>query len=136
MSELAAIDRWLVAVLTGDSTLHGLVADRIFDGIAPQGTLAPYIICQTQAPHDVAGVGAVRIMVESVSIIKCLAEGTSYSTLHAIANRIDALLHKASGTNADGTVLGCVREMPFKMAETTEGKEYRWLGGVYRIWAQ
>jgi len=136
MSELDAIDRWLLAVLSGDGTLTGLVSTRIYDTLAPQGATMPYVVYQNQAGHDVRGVGPSRIMADVLYVVKAVCEGTSFTPVRAIADRIDTLLQGASGSNVDGTVLACVRESPFSMIETTDGKQYRWRGGVYRLWAQ
>jgi len=49
---------------------------------------------------------------------------------------VDAVLHGASGTATDGTVIACVRERAFEMVEMTDGVQYRHLGGIYRVLAQ
>jgi hypothetical protein len=85
---------------------------------------------------NVRVVGGTRIMLNALYVVKALCEGRSYASARSIAARADTLLHKARGSNTSGYVLGCVREEPFKMIEVIEGTEYRWLGGIYRLWAQ
>jgi hypothetical protein len=45
-------------------------------------------------------------------------------------------LQGAAGTVTDGEVWGCGREQPFVLVETNAGKQFRHLGGVYRVWAK
>jgi hypothetical protein len=133
MTQPTAAETWLYSKLSADATLLGLVSTRIYGYVAPPQTTYPLVIYQYQAGHDVGGVSAVRIMSQEVYVVKAVGRDTSFSTLKPIAKRIDELLHRASGSTADGQVLACVREQPFRMVEVEDGIEYRYLGGIYRI---
>ena len=135
MGELGAIDTWLYATLSADATLVGLVAGRVYDSVAPQGAVLPCIVFQHQGAHDVRGNGPGRIMASTVYLVKAIGQGSSFTALEAIANRVDVLLQGQSGSNTKGQCWA-VREQPFKLAETDEGIQYRHLGGLYRIWAK
>jgi hypothetical protein len=136
MNELAIFDQWLTSKLTGDATIGGIVADRVYGDVAPEKTTFPYILFTQQSTADVMGNGAQRIMVTGVYVVRGVAPSESYTTLRTLADRIDTVLHKASGQVATGTVIACVRERPFSMTETEKGVQYRHFGGVYRIYSQ
>jgi len=136
MSEIATVETWLYSVLSDDITLTGLVGSRIYGYVAPRTATYPLVIYQYQGGRDVAGVGATRILTNGVWLVKGVDHETSLTTLKAIEGRIDALLHKASGSVADGQVLACVREEPFSLVEVIDGEQYRHLGGMYRVLVQ
>lgn len=112
---------------------------RVYADIAPQGTPFPYILATNTDPgQDVMVVGASRVMVNAIWVVRGVAQGQQYSaTLKAIADRIDVLLHrKTAAIVGGGTLVASYREQPFRMPEVTNGISYRHLGGQYRTLVQ
>lgn len=136
MAETLVAESWLYSVLAADSQLAATVGTRIYAYIAPEVAAFPYVVYQNQAGRDVRGVGPLRIMANMLYVVKAVGQTSSFGTLEAAANRIDAVLQAASGTNVRGTVIACVREQPFALVESLSAGQYRHLGGVYRLWAQ
>lgn len=139
MAETWTADSWLYGVLTGDATLMGLATGGVYAHNNPTRPTFPYVLFQLQAPGaDVRGVGPVRIMTPLVYLVRGITESNSFGgSLKSIADRIDALLQAAHGTAAGGVIVACVRERPFALPEAAaDGRQFRHLGGVYRIWAQ
>jgi hypothetical protein len=135
--EITTVNAWLYSVLSGDPALQGLIGNRIYEQPAPEEAEYPMIVFQAQAPADVNSLQGYRVMSGGVWLVRAVGECTSYEPLREIADRIDALLHKASGEAPGmGTVLSCVREAPFAMVETDNERQYRHLGGLYRVLAQ
>ena len=137
--EILAAKQFITAKLTADTALGSAVSTRIYDSVAPQGAAWPFVVFQNQSGggNDVAAMGALRIMTDSLFLVKGIEKSSSFmGNLKTIATRIDAALHGTSGTATDGTVIACVRERAFEMIETTDGVQYRHLGGIYRILAQ
>jgi len=124
----------MYGVLAGDATLHALVADRIYSEVAPADATFPVVVFQWMSGHDVRGVGPTRIMDDLLYLVKAIGQTKAFTDIETIANRVDVLLHAQSGAPTGGTVYGCVREEPFKLAEDDEGISYRHLGGSYRLW--
>lgn len=114
------------------------LSDRIFEEVAPEGTTYPFIVYQCQdPPRDVRGVGTFRVMIDTLYVVKAVAQGDSYAPLLPVAGVIDAAMTSAAGaTVGDGIVFASVRERGFQMAEPSEGTQFRHLGGEYRIQAQ
>lgn len=137
MIETTLIEAWIYNRLSTDATLTTAVGDHIYSYVAPATAATPYVVFNAQSPGlDVMGVGTARVMLNSLYQVKVVVQDASFNGATAAANRIDALLHGATGTPTGGQVLGCVREGPLAYAEVSDGIEYRHLGGLYRIWVQ
>lgn len=147
VTEITIGEAWIYELLATDPTLNGLGYDdsRVWSAIAPAGTPYPYIIITRQASRDVNGLGnrLARIMSSVLFQVAAIDEGPQWEDLAAAAKRIDELLHGKEGTvfDDDGTtplgyVLSSVREQPFSLVEAVEGKQYRRLGGLYRLQLQ
>lgn len=134
-SEIAAAETWLYGVLAGDATLTSLGVTAVYGYQAPETAAYPYVLFHQQAGADVRGVGPTRIMANMLYVVRAVTDGP-LSSLVAINSRMDALLQAQSGSNVNGAVLACVREQPFVMTEPAEGRTFRHLGGIYRLWAQ
>ncbi len=126
---------WIYSTLAADATLAGLVGTRIYEDVRPNTVTAfPYIVFQLQSPgNDLLGVGPRRVWSELLYVVRGIAQGTLYTgNLTLIANRIDALLHGKQAA-VTGGYIRCWRERPFRRAERTDERDYRHLGGEYRI---
>lgn len=134
MIETVRVDQWLHATLTADGTLAALVADRVYADLAPQTARWPAVVFNEQAPVDTLGIDGARILTSVLFQVKVITDEPSWQGLgRQAADRVDDLLHGASGT-AGGVAVGtCHREQIFRFVEVTEGKQYRHLGGLYRI---
>lgn len=130
---------WLTSVLGGDATLQGLLGTQgVWDGPAPDNALYPLLRIDAQSPgYMVRGVGAVEVMADSLWLIRGIYEGTSYLPLKPIAERVHSLLHGAvAQVVTDGTIEAVARESIFRQRVSDAGKEFRHLGGIYRIYVQ
>lgn len=138
--ELDLVAGWLYATLSGDATITGLVGTDVHEDIAPDDAGDPHIVFTCLAPNDVrTGAGAYQIMTTGLWLVRAAVEGESYrGDIATLAARIDVLLDRKAATVTGGAVLSCVRERPHRMAERDEqtGKQWRHLGGEYRIEAQ
>lgn len=136
MIETARMEQWLYTTLAADTALTALVGTRIYSHVAPNEATFPLVVFGLQTAEDVMGVGPARIMAQAVYVVRVIGQTGSFGALKAAADRLDAVLHGASGSAGDGVVLACVRTQPFEMVETIAGVQYRHLGGLFRLWAQ
>lgn len=134
--EQDAAAQWIQTTLGGDATLQALVAGGIgvYESVAPEGSAFPSIVFQILAGHDVMVTNATRLFSELVVLVKAVTNVASFAAIAPIAARIDLLLHKGSGTTSDGQTWGSVREQPFRLAEVSNGIQYRSSGGLYRLY--
>lgn len=138
MSELTLAGQWLYGVLAPDATLTPLIAGRVFDTVA-QGAF-PCVVFQFQGGYDALGVGARRLQVNCLYVVKAIGQTASPLSLKPIADRVDLLLHRHDAPVIVGGVnlgyIGCYRVQPFAMSEVSEGIQYRHVGGIYRLLAR
>lgn len=136
MIESVRIEQWLTATLMGDATLAAAVGTRCYGYLAPQKATYPLLLFNLMDGDDVMGVGTARVMFTGLYQIKAVGQGPSFTAIKAIADRIDAVLHGATGSVVDGAILACTRERPIAYVEVSGETQYRHLGGLYRIIAQ
>lgn len=135
--ETTVIARWLYTKLAADSSLTAIVGTRIYEQPAPQEAVYPLVVFQLQTTDDVSAVGGIRVMTTAEYLVRVIGQSANVtSSLLTAAERIDAVLHRASGSVTGGAVIGAVRLRPFVLAETDGPVQYRHLGGIYRLWAQ
>lgn len=139
MNEEAAAQNYLVTYLSADATLMGLV-----NGVTLRtswGTLnAPFVKIDRQDGEDLMVVGLARVWADLSFLVRGIDHWRGsglpdWTTVQAISDRLDTLLHDHEG--GDGTVtVHSFREESFT-DETVEGGDL-WLhaGGVYRLRAR
>lgn len=140
MAETVTARRWIYSLLTGDTTLQGLMVgidNRVVANKAPQGAIFPLIIFGLQtAQPDIVTVPQVRIAARLRMQVKVVGESND-SSIEPIYNQVDDLLQGGAGAGGTGTVYACVRDSPLEYLETTpQGVTYLHLGGLYRVISQ
>lgn len=133
--ETNAVEQWLNTTLKADTALAAVVSTRVYNTRRPAGSVLPCVVFQMQAAGpDMVMLGGVRVWASTLYLVRGIAEQASYEgNLATIANRIDEVLHAKSGVNAAGVVHTVVREKPFQLVSVIDGREFRDLGGLYRI---
>lgn len=140
-SEEAFVDEWVRQKLTGytpfDSLYTGLT-ERVFDRYAPAGTTYPFIIFQAlTSPSVVRGVGDAEVMVDTIYVVKAVAQADTFAPLASVAAGIRSALVYPNGDTITGGVIFTSRyEKQFSMVEAEATEKYRHLGGEFRIQAQ
>lgn len=136
MAEVVTAERWLVQVLKADTSLMALTP-RVYTMPTPQGAQVPLVLIGEVSASDLMAIGARRIWTNGLWTVRAVFESASWAgNLEAAANRIDAVLHAASGAPTGGNVWACVRERPFRLVENNGGQQLRHLGGIYRIFVK
>ena len=134
MAEIVTAETWLYTKLHGDATLLALVPGGVYTWPVPTTVTGAYVLYQMQSGVDIRGVGPSRLGVNGLWLVRVVAETLSFGgNLLTAADRIDVLLQAASGTVTAGVVWACVREEPFQLVETKDGRQWRHLGGQYRV---
>jgi hypothetical protein len=131
--ETSNAETWIYGLLSADATLIGYVGARIYVGVIPDGATFPLILIGLDGtPDDLMVLNATRKWTNARYIVRAINQAESYQgNLETMADRIDTLLHRQSGTN----VHACVREQAFQLSEVVDNVQYRHLGGIYRIFA-
>lgn len=139
-AETWVAETWIHQTLTGDATLMGLVT-AVYMHEAPVGAVLPFALVTYHMGNDVRGVGPTIVAVDLEYVVRALTDQKSFQPIQAAADRIQTLLHAASGTAAGGTVLSSVRVRPFQLVETTDNRtegavSVRHLGAIYQVLTQ
>lgn len=146
-SETAVSDSWVRAQLLATTSVTDIVGTganaRIFLDVAPASFQSnpeyPFIVYQVQSAIDYRVVGTYRVWADTLYIVKGINAGADFGTLAPLAEAIDEALTSDSGgavSSPAGEVFMCVREETFRLSETEEGKTFRHLGGLYRLYAR
>lgn len=135
--EIGVIDLWVDSQLRGNADLVAHVGSRIYNSYAPAEAPSPVVVFQHQSMRDVRGVGSARIMVDTLYVVKAIAQGADYEALRPLARGIDVALTKPNGgAVSGGLVITAVREEPFALIDIDDGRQFRHLGGIFRVYAQ
>lgn len=138
LAELPRIERFIYQTLSGDATITGIVANRIYSGAIPQSvTLWPAIVYYPlSAGEDVRGPGPTRIWTAPLYLIKAVSQSASVATLQTLCDRIETLFHGLKGSaNGDTIIQFCLRERAFRMTtvEAPGNTIFAHLGGEFRF---
>jgi len=126
---------WLYTTLSNDSTLTGYAPGGVWRGLAPPGTVTPYVVLVFQAGVDVITANAFRIMDDLLFQVKAVGPGNESAAIVNAASRVDALIGSppTSGAVTGGTILSCNRQSPFQLDELVNGELWMNMGGMYRL---
>lgn len=136
-AEDSIVAQWLTTTFEADIALNSLLSGGVWSGPAADQTPYPILRFDMQSSVPVRGVGPTEIMANMLWLIRGVTEGASYAPLTPIANRIHALLQGVDGLAVvDGTIVACVREQGWRTEMIQAGRDFRSLGGIYRIYVQ
>lgn len=124
---------FLRSLLSADTTLAGLVSE-VYADLAPMEAVYPFVLIGLQDASDEIGLGGEFIVSGLSYTVRAVGQGASYLPLESIAERIKAVLHKATGEAGNGEVFECLQTEPIAYPETgSDGQQYRHLGGLYEL---
>jgi hypothetical protein len=116
------------------------LSTRVFNEVAGDDASYPFIVYQCQDPPEVVrGVGSAEVMVDTIYIVKAIAQGTSDVVLAPVASAIRDALVSNNGeeiVGGIGTIFTCHYLRQFRMSTVEQGSQFRHLGGAYRIQAR
>jgi len=125
-------DRWLYETLTTDSVLAVALDGRVFVDIAPQDTEYPFVVITSVSSVPVSNAYADRIMDNELWQVALYDDGSSYSALELIADRIREVMHKANGIG----IIGTVYEGMVRRSEEEGDRVYKAIILEFRLYTQ
>jgi hypothetical protein len=114
------------SVLTGDVTFMAAVPGGVHLGVGPQGTLVPVCTLWVQSAPDYLTYNGTRIWSDGTLMVK-LSGPTPIGALQTAADRADVLLTRRVGAAAGHTVIACVRQNAFLLAERQLVNGVQWV---------
>jgi len=138
MNEDDLVSRWLNAMLISDVTLAGLTPGGIFEGGAGDATPTPYVYYGMASAVDLMVVGAIRVWTNMLWDVTAVAQTTDPRVMRPISDRIDDLLHRASGSTVEGVILSATRQAMIRRGpeRAENGKLYLYRTQEFRVMAQ
>lgn len=139
MNEAIAAGQYLVDLLEADTELGALV-NGVWRKSVPQSESFPVVKIDRLDGSDTYPVGLNRVWADMTFLVRGVVHWRGsgqidYTTVQAIADRIDALLHDHEGADSDVAVHS-FREEPFDDETIEAGDVFLHGGGVYRVRAQ
>jgi hypothetical protein len=137
--ESLVAEQFINARLRADTVLVGYLADGangIYSDVLPVSAGYPAVQIVYYSGADLTHLGNAHIWTDLYYIVRGVCEGGSFVPLKEIAKRITAALDGAEGSASDGVVFGALKTGPFRMAEADGERQYRHLGGFFRIFAK
>lgn len=134
---------WLYQTLTADPDLQDQaggapdLAKRVVDGVYP-GEAPWHISFTILEPVDVKVVGLIQVMAAVQAQVKVVGRTTSYGLIVPVYRRVHQILEGRTVPQdvAAGAVLQFGRVSGIQFPESTNGIEYRHLGGLYEALTQ
>lgn len=125
-------DRWLYTQLTSDTQLSTALGGRVYIDAAPADTQYPLAVIALVASNQVGNLSADKVMDNELWQVVIWGQGSSYSGLESIADRIRTVLHKASGTG----VIGAVYEGSRRLSQQEGDVAYKAIVTEFRLYTQ
>lgn len=141
INEVPSMADLIVTQLTGDALLMD-DATAVTRGVAPLGTVPPFVTFFYAPAPDVMGIGASRAFARGLWDIVAwvpVAQPGMIAAQRRIANRIDAVLHGLiNQVTAEALILGVDRLEPIAQDDDpmADGTIWSRLGGRYEVYAQ
>ncbi len=139
MNEAAAAGQYLVDLLEADATL-GSYVNGVWRKSVPQSEPFPVVKIDRLDGEDLMVVGLYRVWADMTFLVRGVVHWRGsgqpdYTTVRAIGDRIDALLHDHEGADASVEVHS-FREEPYDDETIESGDLFLHVGGVYRVRAK
>lgn len=128
---------WLFDTLSADSVIAAAAVGGVWDGPAKDETPYPILRFDLQSALTVRGNSFFEIMQNMLWLVRMVGVGGSYVPLEQAAQQIQSLLHGVSAVPVSGGMIeSSAREQTFRQSRVDGGREFRHLGGLYRIYVQ
>lgn len=139
VSELQQAKAWLYDVLHGDTAIEAALGSEIYADFNPRDLserIFPYVIYNFLGGVDIDALGTARLLSQPLFQVRLVVEGTPNSAARTIEKLIDDVLQTAVYQQSGDYYFTSRREQPIDRAEldTSTGKRYHNLGGLYRLW--
>lgn len=131
------IYEWMYGVLVNDQQIQAVFGQRIYRKVMPQTSAYDHsLIMQYMGGATVAVINGVRVYSNMVVMLKATGKAGNYVALRNGMNRADALLHRATGSVPNATILWSehMAEIPLEPV-VYSGETYEQIAVNYRVMA-
>ncbi len=140
MNEMECARNFIYDKLAADGTLTALIGSsvpRIFPGMAEQGEAFPMVQVRWQGQiggGDTRTLNYSRVWTRMRFLVVGVVEERNFiGSLATIADKIDDLLERQTGSNSYGEVKHCVREAPYSQQYERDSVIYTEQGAYFEL---
>ncbi len=134
-AEITEAKNWIYDALYADLTLRAIIADRIYQDVAPQGSALPRIIYNYMGGGDVNALGTARLMTTPLFQIRIVTQGFPSAAAKTADGLMDAVLQNMRVTTSGQYVISAQRETPVDRVEyDANNTRFSNIGGLYRLY--
>lgn len=132
--EAVSTYKWISATLTASPSFASACPGGIWRGVAPKGTLTPFVVVSLLDGADTLTMNAIRVLTKNEMQVKVLGPASNSAAVESAAALVDDLLKRASGTATGAIIHCCSRESPIDYPEVLPDGSVWWhLGGRYKV---
>ena len=127
--------QWMYARLTGDAQVMAVFGTRVYRKVIPQAaSYPPSLVMQYMGGGTLAVINGIRIWSDMLFMIKATGTNGQYTNLRNGMDRVDALLHRATGSVTGAQIIWCeqVNEVPIEPV-VYSGETYEQIAVMYRV---
>ena len=134
-TEISIGKKWIYNTLMTNASLVSLLTENgEVKFYADYARKVPCVVYQTYSiKEDTMVVGGYRVKSNIQFTVKAIDRSENTALAEQIAGLIDQSLHRKSGVLAEGTVISCIRRLPFNFIEKNPESTYQHLGGIYKL---
>lgn len=135
MIESDALKNWLYAKLNGNATVAAGVATRIYQSVAPEKAVYPFVVFDFLIGLDVPGICDARVKTEFQVQVKLLHNKTPGATERTLLETIDSLFQNTTNDISNGYVFTSRRlsAVDYKEPKPNSAEIFYHIGGVYFV---
>lgn len=117
----------------------GPTGDRAYDTEIPAGGAHPAIVWAMQSAVDAQVNGPEDAWTNTLWLVRGIAKTATYATVEPISEWIHSRINRAAHVPVFrdgvqiGTVISCIRALPWRLAEAPNNVPFRHKGGIYRL---
>jgi hypothetical protein len=136
-NELRYVHKFLYDTLRNSTAVQALCGNpaRVYESLAPEGAVTPFIIFAFMSAHDVNTVGAgSRSFTEPIYKIVAVDQDDGADRVGQVADAIEAAVTGLQNVTTESiTIMGITRTQPVMVVEELNGKRFSTVGGLYRL---
>lgn len=135
MIEAAHAYEWLLQALQ-DPTIAAAGSLGVYPDLAPADGPFPRVVFGLQSPgSDAKDSQQYRLLTNPLFFVRAVGYASQFLTCMAIADAVDTLIDRASGTGPDGvTIRMATREQPIILTQMVDNVTWKIVGGLYRLY--
>lgn len=119
-----------------DASITAAGSLGVYPDLAPADGPYPRVVFGLQSPgNDTKDSQQYRLLTNPLFFVRAVGYASQFLACIAIADAVDTILDRASGTGPDGVVIRmATREQPIILTQMVDNTIWKVVGGLYRLY--